>query len=101
MKSIILGMLIAFFVLAPLLFAAGSDADRTAEQPSIWRRFWQGVADDWKSIGQEAKRSGIEAGQTAKEEFKKMPENFRNGVEEAKKDFKTGTSSPGESHPEN
>lgn len=101
MKLIALGTLFIFAILAASPSAAGSDTDNTADHPSVWSRFWQGIADDWRKIGKDTKESGTEAGRTVKEEFQNLPENFRKGIEEAKEDFKNGTGSPGEARKEN
>lgn len=101
MKSITLNILLIFAILAASPSAAESDADKTADHPSAWSRFWQGIADDWRKIGKNAKESGTEAGRTVKEEFQKIPENFSKGIDSAKKDFKNGTGSMAEPRKEN
>jgi hypothetical protein len=105
MKSVLLSMMIIAAVQAASLSLAQSeapsDADQTIGQPSAWNQFWQGVADDWKKIGKEAKESGTLAGRTIKDEFKEFPKNFRKGVEDAKEDFKNSIGSPEETRMEN
>ena len=94
MKLITLNILLIFALLTASPSAAASGADNPESSQSAWSRFWHGVADDWKKIGQDTKESGAEAGRTVKDEVQKMPENFRKGFEEAKADFKNGTGSP-------
>lgn len=101
MKSILLGFLLIFAILMSSPSAAASDSNKTADSQSSWSRFWHGVADDWKKIGNDTKESGTQAGRAVKEEIKDVPENFRKGFEEAKDDFKNGTGSSGEPRTEN
>lgn len=101
MKSILLGSLLIFAILMASSSAATSDSENMANNQSAWSRFWHGVADDWKKIGNDAKESGTQAGRTVKDEIKDVPENFRKGFEEAKEGFKNGTGSSGEPRTEN
>ena len=101
MTSILLNFLLIFAIVTASPSAAASGADNTESSQSAWSRFWHGVADDWKKIGNDAKESGAETGRTVKDEVQKMPENFRKGFEEAKEDFKNGTGSPPEPRTEN
>ena len=101
MKSILLGFILLFTILTASSSTATSDSENTANGQSAWSRFWHGVADDWKKIGNDAKESGTQAGRTVKDEIKEVPENFRKGFEEAKESIKNGTGSSGESRTEN
>jgi hypothetical protein len=101
MTSHLIGFLLIVAILTASPSIAGSGSDQKADTPSAWSRFWQGVADDWKKIGKDAKESGTEAGWTVKEEVQNVPDNFRKGFEEAKEDFKKATGSTEEPGPDN
>jgi hypothetical protein len=72
---------------------AGSQKKETADQPVTWNRVWHDIKDDCQQIGKDVKSSGTAAGREVSEELKSLPDNFRKGMEETKRDFKklTGT----------
>ncbi len=100
MKLIMFGMFLILAVLTASPAAIGSADTIPADPPSGWNRFWQGVVEDWKKIGKNAKQSGTEAGRTVKEEFQELPGNLRKGFEKAKDDFNNSAVAPEESRTE-
>lgn len=89
--SLIELLFVIIIIASPSL--AGSDNKPMPNQANNWNGVWQDVKSDWKEVGNNIKETGANIGHAFKNEFRKMPENVRQGYKAAKNDFKSFTSS--------
>lgn len=90
-----------FVLLTALLFAAtiaspsfANAEDEPKKVQSIqWNSAWQQFKANWKGIGKDVRDAGVDVGRAFKNDFQKVPENFRNSCKEAKKELKAFTGS--------
>ena len=93
MKTIALIELVIIVFVIPSPSIGGSENKPTANHSTYWSGVWKEIKSDWKEIGSNIKDSGTNIGHAFKNEFQKMPENFRQGYKATKNDFKTMTGS--------